>query len=66
MNFIQFILGIIFAVFSLFWLISVLYKILTVDRRKDAQTGGVISWLFPLGFSILMLVLSLAAMITAF
>jgi len=66
MNWVQFSLGIIFAFLSLFWLLSVLYKVFTVGRRKDEGGGGAGSWLFPLGFSIVMLVLSLAALITAF
>jgi hypothetical protein len=66
MNWVQFSLGIIFAFLSLFWLLSVLYKIFTVERRKGKDGGGIGSWLFSLGFSVVMLVLSLAAMITSF
>ncbi len=66
MNWVKFALGVIFAILSIFWLVSVLYKLFSVERRKGGNKGGNLSWLLPLGFSILMLVLSLAAMITSF
>jgi len=66
MNWVQFSLGVIFAFLSLFWLLSVLYKVFTAGRRKGESGGGIGSWWFSLGFSIVMLVLSLAALITAF
>jgi hypothetical protein len=64
MNYIQFALGIIFAALSFFWLVSVLYRLFFGNLRKG-ENGDDRSWLFSLGFSIIMLVLSLAALITA-
>jgi hypothetical protein len=63
-NVVQFALGLVFGILSLFWLLSVLYKLFFGDLRKGENEENR-SWLFSLGFSIIMLVLSLAALITA-
>jgi hypothetical protein len=66
MSWVKFALGLIFAVLSLFWLLSVLLKIFTLRSRKDGRIGFDSSWLLSLGFAVIMLVLSLAALITSF
>jgi hypothetical protein len=63
-NIAQFALGLVFGILSLFWLMSVLYKLFFGDIRKGENEENR-SWLFSLVFAIVMLVLSLAALITA-